>query len=122
MRDGGLLVLRDRPAGGDSKPPRAALAEDRCGERRGKRRDLIASGEVREDERWTKSSAVDVSKTIQETSKPGSCSSPGNSLGETRLLPRWRPAYRQHEPGPGSRTEHVKARPDTAAGKGAARG
>ncbi len=42
----------------------------------------------------------------------------GRSLGETRLLPRWRPAYRQHEPGPGSRTEHVKARPDTAAGKG----
>ncbi len=36
MRDGGLLALRDRPMGDGSKPPRAALAEDRRGERRGK--------------------------------------------------------------------------------------
>jgi hypothetical protein len=36
------------------------------------------------------------------------------SLGDIRLLPRWCPAYRQHEPGPGSRTERVKAYPDTA--------
>jgi len=28
--------LRRRPVGGGVKPPRAALAEDRCGERRGK--------------------------------------------------------------------------------------
>jgi hypothetical protein len=35
------------------------------------------------------------------------------SLGVTRLLPRWCPAYRQHESGPGSRAEHVKARLDT---------
>jgi len=30
------MALRRRPAGGDAKPPRAALADDRCGERRGK--------------------------------------------------------------------------------------
>lgn len=49
-----LLALRSRSAGRGSKPPRAALAEDRCGERRGKRRGWTASGEVREDERWVK--------------------------------------------------------------------
>jgi hypothetical protein len=36
MRDGGLMALRDRPMGDGPKPPRAALAEDRRGERRGK--------------------------------------------------------------------------------------
>jgi hypothetical protein len=35
------------------------------------------------------------------------------NLGDIRLLPRWCPAYRQHEPGPGSRMERVKACPDT---------
>ena len=35
------------------------------------------------------------------------------SLGDIRLPPRWCPAYRQHEPGPGSRMERVKACPDT---------
>jgi hypothetical protein len=38
-------------------------------------------------------------------------------LGDIRLPPRWCPAYRQHEPGPGSRTERVKACPDTDARK-----
>jgi hypothetical protein len=43
-----LLALRRRPAGGDVKPPRAALAEDRRGERMGKgARD--ASGGDQED-------------------------------------------------------------------------
>src|SRR5580704_815422 len=65
---------------------------------------------------------AEASKANQVTSKPGSGLCSGMSLGVTRLLPRWCPAYRQHESGPGSRTEHVKARPDTAAGKGAARG
>ena len=45
------------------------------------------------------------------------------SLGDIRLPPRWCPAYRQHEPGPGSRTERVKACPDTdARGVSGARG
>jgi hypothetical protein len=69
-----------------------------------------------------KSSAVDVSKTVQTTSKPGSHHNPAMSLGGARVLPRRRPAYRQHEPDQGSSTEHVKASPDTAAGRLAARG
>src|ERR1039458_9693243 len=36
--DGGLLALQRRPSGEGPKPPRAALAEDRRGERSGKRR------------------------------------------------------------------------------------
>ena len=36
--DEGLSALRSRPAGGGFKPPTAALAEDRCGERSRKRR------------------------------------------------------------------------------------
>ena len=55
-------------------------------------------------------SVVDVSKLIQKTSKPGPAPRSGKNLGDIRLLPRWCPAYRQHEPGPGSRVEHVKAR------------
>ena len=51
-RDGGCQALRSRPAGDGFKPPASALAEDRCGERRGKRRDVITSGVDREDERW----------------------------------------------------------------------
>src|ERR1700757_952185 len=50
------------------------------------------------------------------TSEPGSRLHPGMSLGVTRLLPRWCPAYRQHELGPGSRAEPVKACPETAVG------
>ncbi len=59
-------------------------------------------------------SAVDVSKANQVTSKPRSGLCLGINLGDIRLLPRWCPAYRQHEPGPGSRVERVKARLDTA--------
>jgi hypothetical protein len=58
-------------------------------------------------------SVVDVSKLSQLTSKPRPELSLGMSLGDIRLLPRWCPAYRQHEPGPGSRMERVKAGPDT---------
>jgi hypothetical protein len=59
-------------------------------------------------------SAVDTSKLSQLTSKPRPEVSLGMSLGDIRLLPRWCPVYRQHEPGPGSRMERVKACPDTA--------
>lgn len=48
-RDEGL-ALRSRPAGGGFKPPGAALAEDRRGERPGKGA-LGALGGDREDER-----------------------------------------------------------------------
>src|SRR3954452_22092905 len=56
-------------------------------------------------------SAVDVSKPSQTRSKPRSQIYLGMSLGYTRLLPRRSPAYRQHEPGPGSCAERVKACP-----------
>ena len=61
--------------------------------------------------RWLEISVVDASKRIQSTSKPGSAPYLGISLGVTRLLPRWCPAYRQHEPGQGSRMERVKVSP-----------
>src|SRR6266545_2550576 len=38
------------------------------------------------------------------------------SLGDTRLLPRWGPAYRQHDLDLGSRSERAKARLEAAAG------
>jgi hypothetical protein len=88
------LDLRSRLAEGDFKPPRGALAEDRRLERRGKRRDLIASGAGREDEREVVLSPLpfEASKIIEMASKPGRPISPGMSLGVIRLLPRWCPA------------------------------
>jgi hypothetical protein len=78
---------------------------------------VVGKGATRSCQVWTgkmsdgrKSSVVDVSKPIQTASKPGSAPCSGKNLGDIRLLPRWCPAYRQHEPGPGSRMEHVKAR------------
>jgi hypothetical protein len=68
------------------------------------------------------SSAVDVSKSVKLMSKPGLRLGSGTSLGVTRLLPRRHPAYRQHEPDLGSFMERVKAYPETAAGRLAARG
>jgi hypothetical protein len=52
--DGGGLVLRCRPAGGGTKPPRGALVEDCRAERGGKGAAKIASGVGREDERWAR--------------------------------------------------------------------
>jgi hypothetical protein len=67
-------------------------------------------------------SVVDVSKPCEMTSKPRPELCLGMSLGDSRLLPRWCPAYRQHEPGPGSRMERMKARPIPSAGVPVARG
>jgi hypothetical protein len=50
------------------------------------------------------------------TSKPRQPLSLGMSLGDTRVLPRWGPAYRQHDLDLGSRLERAKARPETATG------
>jgi hypothetical protein len=79
------------------------------GERHGKGALMSASGVDREDER--KRTVSDVSKPIQLTSKPGSAPYPGMSLGDTRLLPRRCPAYRQHESDLGARMERVKVSP-----------
>lgn len=68
------------------------------------------------------SSAVDVSKCEKMMSKPGQRIGPGMSLGVTRLLPRWHPAYRQHEPDRGASMERVKVHPETAADGLVARG
>jgi hypothetical protein len=116
------LALWNRPAGGGSKPPCAALAEDRRGERQGEGAAVIASGAGREDERWTRVLCRGRVERCKTTSKPRPLVCLGISLGDTRLLPRRRPAYRQHEPDLGSGTERVKANPDTAAGGPAARG
>lgn len=57
-------------------------------------------------------SVVDVSKLNRRRQNRGLHRGFGRSLEDIRLLSRRRPAYRQHEPGPGSRVEHVKAWPD----------
>jgi hypothetical protein len=116
------MALWNRPAGGGSKPPCAALAEDRRGERQGEGAAVIASGVVREDERWTRVLCRGRVERCKTTSKPRPLVCLGISLGDTRLLPRRRSAYRQHEPDLGSRTERVKAGPDTVVGRPAARG
>lgn len=120
--DGGVLVLRCRPAGGGIKPPRGALANDCRAERRGKRR-----GE-RPRQVWVEkmsdgreSSAVDVSKAPEMTSKPRLHPRRGMSLGDTRVLPKRGPAYRQHDLDLGSRTERTKARPETTTACGVVR-
>ena len=90
---------------------------------------VVGKGAARSRQVWVgkmsdgrESSAVDVSKHSETTSKPGSHLCPGISLGETRLLPRRHPAYRQHDPDRGASMERVKASPDTAAVPSAARG
>ena len=90
---------------------------------------VVGKGAARSRQVWVgkmsdgrKSSAVDVSKAGKTTSKPGLLLRPGMSLGGARLLPRRRPAYRQHDPDRGASMERVKACLDTAAVPSAARG
>jgi hypothetical protein len=89
------LALRRRPAGGDVKPPQAALAEDRRGERWGKGA-LDASGGDREGER--ERTADDVSKQADDI-ETGRLSGPGMSLAGARVLAGRCPAWRRREPG-----------------------
>jgi hypothetical protein len=51
MRDGGSLALRDRPMGDGLKPPHAALAEDRRGERCGRGVGEASGGDQGDDRR-----------------------------------------------------------------------
>src|SRR3972149_9868115 len=69
-RDEGL-ALRSRSAGGGSKPPRAALAEDRRGERRGKGAGDASGGDQEDGAQTRQEFAVDVSLVDKVTSKPG---------------------------------------------------
>ena len=117
------MALWSRPSGGGFKPPTGALAEDRCAERRGERRGLIASGAGREDERWVeRPSAVDVSKVVRRCRNQGRPIVLGSAWGLPDFPPRRHPAYRQHDPDRGASMERVKAGPDTAAVPSAARG
>ncbi len=68
VKDEGLLALRRRPSGGDVKPPQAALAEDRRGERWGKGA-LDASGGDWEGER--KQTAIELSKLVSDGIETG---------------------------------------------------
>jgi hypothetical protein len=108
MRDGGWLALRSLLAGGGFKAPCAAAVTAVRGERHGK-------GVLSARQLWTGKMVVNICRGRVErckaTSEPGPPVCPGMSLGDTRLLPRRRPAYRQHEPGPGSRMERAKVAP-----------
>ncbi len=90
---------------------------------------VVGKGAARSRQVWVgkmsdgrEPSAVDVSKVAEMTSKPRPPHCLGMSLGGARVLPRRRPAYRQHDPDRGSFMERVKARLDTAAGRPVARG
>ena len=90
---------------------------------------VVGKGATRSRQVWVgkmsdgrESSAVDVSKSSKTMPKPGTRRCPGMSLGDTRLLPRRHPAYRQHDLDRGASMERVKASPDTAAVPSAARG
>ena len=98
-RDGGL-ALRRRPAGGGAKPPRAALAEDRRGERQGKgARD--ASGGDQEDvaQASLRGSLLKRRYLIRWHRNRGVVGLPGMSLAGARVLARRCPAWRRREPG-----------------------
>jgi hypothetical protein len=113
------LALRSRPVGGGFKPPRAALAEDRCGERRGKGVPggcQVGIGKtVRKSRSLLAGVAGDVSLEGKLTSKPGRLWS---ASGRAQRVPAdWLGGVR-HEgdvsPICCSRMEREKACPGTA--------
>jgi hypothetical protein len=68
------------------------------------------------------SSAVDVSKFADGVETRVCAAALGGVWGLPGLLPRWHPAYRQHEPDRGASMERVKAHPETATDGLVARG
>ena len=95
MGDEGFVALRSRCVGRGFKPPRAALVDDRRGERRGKGAGH-ASGRDQEGER--ERIVADVSKETQMASKPGRLVCSGMSLAGAHRLARRCPACRRREP------------------------
>jgi len=92
-RDGRWMAFRRRPAGAGAKPPCAALAEDRRGERQGKgARDASGGGQGDVPERPFAGVVVEASLTVKVASKPGGRTTPGMSLAGTRLLAKRCPA------------------------------
>ena len=74
------MALWSRPSGGGFKPPTGALAEDRCAERRGKRRARSRQVWVGKMSDGRESSAVDVSKEsgdVETRAAPLSWDQPG---------------------------------------------
>jgi hypothetical protein len=121
--DGGCLALRSRPAEGGSKPPTTALVSDRCGERRGKSRDLIPAGASRRDERWSKRPLPpEASKCVRRHRNQGLQDVLGQVWGISAYCPGGVRRTGSMNPASGSRTEHVNACRETAAGQPVARG
>jgi len=115
VKDEGLMALRRRPSGGGVKPPHAALAEDRRGERGGKgARD--ASGGDREGER--KRIAIEVSKLVPRWHRNwGAHEVPGGVWRKPGYWPGGARHVGDASPVCGFHVERGKASPDTAAGK-----
>ena len=92
-----VVALRSRPAGGGFKPPRAALAEDCCGERSRKRRPVRRQVGARETSASESLPTCRNKATRHQNRGTGSC--PGTSLAGARVLARRCPAWRGREPG-----------------------
>jgi hypothetical protein len=122
--DEGCMALRSRPAEGGSKPPTTALAEDRCGERRGKSRDLILAGVSRRDERWSQSGLCRPKRRncVRRHQNQGLGCVLGSVWGISAYCPDGVRRTGSMNPVSGSRAEHVNACRETAAGRPVARG
>jgi len=121
--DEGCMALRSRPAEGGFKPPATALAEDRCGERRRKSRDLIPAGVSRRDERWPRRGLCRPKrrKCVRRHQNQGFCGVLGSVWGISAYCPDGVRRTGSMNPVSGSRTEHVNACCETAVGKPVAR-
>ncbi len=90
------MALRSRPAVGGSKPPHAALADDRRGERWGK-----GAGRCQVGTRKTNASEslLTCRNRYRRHRNRGVKRIPGQAWRVCRLLARWCPACRRREPG-----------------------
>ena len=121
--DEGCVALRSRPAEGGFKPPTTALAEDRCGERRGKSRGLIPAGVSWRDERWSQCGLCRPKrrKCVRRHQNQGFCGVLGSVWGISAYCPDGVRRTGSMNPASGARAEHVNACRETAAGNLVAR-